>query len=209
MVRFIIAILILGLSGAYSAVLREGHPSKAAVPDLTQLPATIGDWVGIDLPPDPTEVAVLAADTQLERRYLRSDGAEAWLVVAYFSQQRVNSQIHSPVHCVPGEGWSIVSMNHVDIPLADGSQPATRMRVKNARRGGDLELYYWFGTQSGPITGDYALKWDLVKSSLVRVPTNAAFIRYHGKVQDREAILQLMSLLDRPLHQILGQVGLR
>jgi len=209
MVRTLVAILILGLTGAYAADLRANRGTHAAIPDLRQLPSEVGEWTSVDLPVDEKAAAVLAADVQLERHYRRSDGVVVYLVVAYFAEQQVNSQIHSPRHCVPGGGWTIQSIEGEDVPLDGTVQPTTRMRVRNARGADDVDLYYWFCTQAGTATGEYALKWDLVKSSLARAPTNAAFVRFHGPAENREAILELMSLLDRPLRGILGTVGLK
>lgn len=209
MVRTIVAILIVGLSGAYAAELRAGRTVRAEIPDLTAIPHELGAWTSTDLPINEAEAAVLAADTQIERLYRRPDGAQVFLVIAYFAQQQVNSQIHSPRHCVPGGGWTIQSIEPEDVQLGNLVQPTTRMEIGNSRREGDVDLYYWFSTQAGTITGEYALKWDLVKSSLTRRPTNAAFVRFHGLARDRDAIIQLMADLDAPIRETLGSVGLR
>jgi hypothetical protein len=76
---------------------------------------------------------------------------------------------------------------------------------RNDRR---QEVLYWFRTGSGAIAGEYALKWDQVKSALAGRQTNAAFIRYNAEASDSGAVRQLMTLLEPPLDQILGEVGL-
>jgi hypothetical protein len=69
-------------------------------------------------------------------------------------------------------------------------------------------MLYWFETRSGFVTGEYALKWDLVRNSLARRPTDAVFIRYTAPVEQPAATRRLIAALDDPLHDILGQVGL-
>ena len=81
------------------------------------------------------------------------------------------------------------------------------MRI--AKDGSAHDIYYWFCTQGGTVTGEYSLKWDLVKNSLARRPTNAAFIRYNAQSADSSALRQVMTLLDAPIERILGEVGLQ
>ena len=206
-VRVLIAVILLAASGFYAAELRANRAFEAVVPDLGQIPIEIGDWQGVDLPKNEVEAAVLAADTQVERRYTRSDGTAVWLFVAYFAQQQVNAQIHSPRNCVPGGGWIVESLEPTTLPLEHGVQGATQMRVR--RQTQNLDIYYWFQTQAGTVVGEYGLKWDLVKNSLARRPTNAAFIRFHGMEKDKEAISELVALLDGPMGEVLGQTGIK
>jgi len=77
-----------------------------------------------------------------------------------------------------------------------------------AQSGNSQDVLYWFRTQSGATAGEYALKWDLVKNSLARRPTNAAFIRYNAASADSTALHEVMALVDAPLKRILAEVGL-
>ena len=156
---------------------------------------------------DETTAEVLAADATLTRRFRRVDGTAVWLFIGYFAEQQVNSQIHSPRNCVPGGGWKVVTTENTAIQLTNGEpQPATLMRTRRNELSQDL--YYWFATQGGTVSGEYALKWDLVKNSLARRPTNAAFVRYTAATADSAAMLEVMSLMDDPLDEMLATVGL-
>ena len=70
-------------------------------------------------------------------------------------------------------------------------------------------LAVWTRTRGGSVTGEYALKWDLVKNSLARKPTDAAFIRFTASSEDVEAMQELLALLDEPLDSMLTEVGLK
>jgi hypothetical protein len=76
------------------------------------------------------------------------------------------------------------------------------------RRGTQQEMVYWFHTRNGTVTGEYALKWDLVRNALARRPTDALFVRYHAPKKDAQAMYVLMQQLDPSLRQILREVGL-
>jgi len=86
------------------------------------------------------------------------------------------------------------------------TRPVAHMGV--ARGELSQDVLYWYRTQSGATAGEYALKWDLVKNSLARRPTNAAFIRYTAASADSAALRELMALVDTPLKRILAEAGL-
>lgn len=204
--RSIIVILIIGLSGVYARDLGARRSFSQELPRLAEIPASIDDWRSEDYPLGETIANVLAADVTLQRRYSRSDGAEVWVFMAYFAEQKVNSQIHSPRHCVPGSGWTIVSLEQTTLSLSSGPQRAARMLIE--RNGQEHDLVYWFRTRNGTVTGEYSLKWNLVTCSLARKPTDAAFIRYSAPVDQAEARRELMGILEPSLDTVLGGLGL-
>lgn len=155
---------------------------------------------------DSVSAVVLDADVTLKRVYTRSDGSSIGLFVAYFAQQQVNSQIHSPRNCIPGAGWKVRKITNETIPMPAGRQPAARMVIASGRS--EQEVLYWFRTRGGDLSGEYALKWDLMMNSLARRPTDAAFIRYTADVADSAATRELMGLLDPEVRATLGEVGL-
>ena len=206
-IRSIIAILIIGASGIYAGMLRHGRPVMDRVPVLVQLPRELEGWRSEDFESDEGTARVLAADATLHRRFRRADGAEVWLFVGYFKEQQLNSQIHSPRNCIPGGGWTVNSIEQETVSLDGNAQLLTHMRT--VRKGGSQDVLYWFSTY-GKATGDeYALKWEQVKNSILRRPSNAAFIRYSAATADSSALREVMTLLDQPLRQVLGEVGLQ
>jgi len=205
--RTLIAVLLVGLAGLYARDLSAKRAYSMQLPDLEALPRTLDGWESEDYPIGDEVAEVLAADRTLNRRYSRRDGSQVWLFVAYFAQQQVNSQIHSPRHCLPGSGWKIESNTPVTLSLPGGECRASRMVIR--RMDQRAEMLYWFRTRSGIVTGEYSLKWDLVRNSLARRPTDAAFVRYSADMTDEKAMRDLMSELDRSLSGVLGEVGLR
>ena len=203
--RYIVALLIVAGAGAYTRVLDTHRVSAASPPKLDQIPATFGDWSSRDIPMAPNIAKVLGADVTLQRIYENSSRQQVELFLAYFSKQAVNSQIHSPKHCLPGSGWTIVSTEPTRVELPGQSQPATRLVLE--QQGVSEQMLYWFRTRSGSVTGEYALKLDLVRNSLARRPTDAVFVRYVA--QDQAAMKDVMTTLQQPLNGVLGQAGLQ
>ena len=204
--RSLIVMLIVGLAGAYAHELGTRRAFQGAVPRLERLPSVFEGWHSEDTPLTESVAKVLAADASLQRHYHHRDGRDVFLFVAYFSRQTVNSQIHSPRHCIPGNGWEITSMSQVTVPRSRGPEPAERMLIE--RSGHTQEMLYWFRTRGGTVTGEYALKWDLVRNSLAGRPTDAVFVRYSAPIEDGQTLREIVSRLDAPLNEILGEVGL-
>ncbi len=167
----------------------------------------MSQWSSDDLTSDEDVAKVLAADATVNRCYRRTDGAKVWVFAAYFAQQQVNSQIHSPRNCVPGGGWKVQSVARESIPVGGTMQPAVRMLI--SRGGLREEVLYWFRSGGGTFTGEYAFKWDLVRCSLARRPTNAVFVRYNAETADSTATRELMALLQPHFDTIYRDVGLR
>jgi EpsI family protein len=206
-VRFLIALLIVAGAGGYAHVLEANRVAAGAPPRLDQLPAAFGDWRSEDIPMSASVNKVLGADVTLQRIYHNASRQQVEVFLAYFSRQAVNSQIHSPKHCLPGAGWTIVSTEPTCVEFPGQSQSATRMVLQ--REGASEEMLYWFRTRSGSVTGEYALKLDLVRNSLARRPTDAVFVRYVAREGDKQAMQDVMATLQRPLEALLSEAGLR
>jgi EpsI family protein len=173
---------------------------------LERVPVEISGWRSASLPTDDKTAAILDADVTLKRSYERGDGTSVGLFVAYFAQQQVNSQIHSPRNCLPGAGWKVRRIREEVVPVNGGPQPVTCMVMAHA--GAEQEVLYWFRTRTGDITGEYAMKWDLVKNSLARRRTDAVLIRYDGSHADSSAIRDLMGLLNPRIRTVLAGIGM-
>lgn len=176
------------------------------LPEFQQLPKELSGWRGEEIPPDKATAEVLAADVTTERVYTEGDGTQIGVFVAYFAQQQVNSQIHSPRNCLPGAGWKPISITERKFEMGGAPREATRMVVRRGEY--QSEILYWFRTRGGDLAGEYALKWDLVKNSMARRPTDAAFIRYSAGYADSSALRNFMTLFEPHLDRVLGDVGL-
>ncbi len=143
----------------------------------------------------------------LRRCYRGSNGSSVWLFVAYFSNQRVNKQIHSPKNCLPGGGWRIAEVGERREIVAGGvARDMTRMVI---RKGGSLqEVLYWMQTPGGATGDEYRFKWLQTKNALRGRPSNAAFVRYNASLEDSAAIREVMGLLDGPLQTLLASSGM-
>jgi len=173
--RFLILLLVLVPLGGLSIVLRTTTVEPDREAKLKTIPMQVGEWQGQDLEITESTAATLKATHALLRAYQNPDGTYLTLFIAYFRDQKYGSQIHSPRHCLPGGGW--VVDNLIRVPFKVGDQTVTANRMRISKRQYVDEMFYWFETRSGSLSSEYALKFDLVRNSLLLRPTDAAMIR--------------------------------
>ena len=206
-VRGLLVILLVAASGAYAYQLNTQRSPVEGLPALEELPKSFADgWASTDRALADDVAAVLAADLTLHRFFQNRSGAQVAMFIAYFKEQQVNSQIHSPRQCVPGGGWTVMSLEQTTLDLPSGPLSASRMDIQ--RQGNHSQIVYWFRTRGGTVTGEYSLKWDLIRNSIARRPTDAVFVRFSATAEDADAMHEMIRRLDQPLNAVLSEVGL-
>ncbi len=181
---WIIFILLL-ITGIYINILRYSQNHAPELINLTDISTTTGEWqVNKNFSLDDKTQYILKTDQYIWRKYANSRGTNISLFVSYYKNQKYGEQIHSPKHCLPGSGWKIINKEIFTIPIHNS--PVYKLKINKLvnSNGQHSELVlYWFWTRNGTITSEYNLKFDLAKNSLLRKPTDAAFIRINLAVK--------------------------
>lgn len=172
----IIAILFLATLCAYTYALRYREIESPPAPPLDSIPTEIGAFRGSNNAEDPKTLELLGADATLFRTYRSDSGSVAWLFIGYFGTQHENSQIHSPKHCYPGEGWVILDERPKRIDTGSGEIAARYLAISDGVR--THSILYWFSSADGIMTNEFALKWNQMKNSLMGKPQATAFVRF-------------------------------
>ena len=175
-IRLVSFLVLVAVAGVWTHALRGRQASTQHAARFDLIPVQVGPRTGVDEPFDAGTMQALRADRVLGRLYRDPrDGSVLQLFVAYFGSQETGSQIHSPQHCLPGGGWSILDRSHWTVVVPTG--PRTINEFVIAKGAGKQLVHYWFVTRSGILSNEFALKWDLVRNSLLGLPTDAAMIR--------------------------------
>ncbi|MCK4857968.1 MAG: EpsI family protein [candidate division Zixibacteria bacterium] len=183
MKRFIILLVLLVPFGALALILRTMVVEPSGGAQFEIVPLQVGEWQGREIIIGEATTSSLQATETLLRSYEHPDGSYITLFVAYFRDQKYGSQIHSPRHCLPGGGWVVANLERVPFNL--GNKIITCNRMTIAKRSYVDQMFYWFETRSGELASEYALKFDLVKNSLLLSPTDAALVRLTVSQQNR------------------------
>jgi EpsI family protein len=105
----------------------------------------------------------------------RTYGGEerVWVFLGYFDRQKEGSQVHSPKHCYPGSGWSILSESDVEAPW--GKARLKRLVVSNGSE--NRLVYYWFQTSDRVLNNVFSLKYYLTRQAVLRHHQDVVFAR--------------------------------
>jgi EpsI family protein len=184
------ALLALAFLGTYGFTHMTAPVAPAVPAALGELPMTLAPWAGFTAPALPPEVLeTLAADDYVRRYYARATAAQAHgaaqeaveMDISYYAQPRVGANMHSPLNCLPGNGWQITDMETV--PLV-GVEKA-HVRALTVQRGEHrFAMAYWFQSRDRVITGEASTRFHLLVDALQRRPTDTGIVRVMAPISD-------------------------
>jgi len=156
---------------------------------LNQMPDTIGDWTGTDVPLDAEVLAVLGKGFFLNRNYRPSSGAQApiGLFIGYFPTQRTGQSIHSPQHCLPGAGWVFDQSGVTNVKSGDGGKDIQVGEYVISNGADRAEVLYWYRSHGRSIADDYTAKLYTLADSIRYSRTDAALVRIVTPMSQNES----------------------
>jgi hypothetical protein len=113
--------VIVALPALTIWLCRESAPPNIA-PEagvVMDLPTLVGEYWGTGESVSPSELALLPADTEFEKKIYQDLSGNSLTAQVVLSGGEKRS-IHRPEVCLPGQGWSIQSGEVVPITLANG-----------------------------------------------------------------------------------------
>lgn len=151
-------------------------------PALADFPLAFDEWEGQEAPElDPEVAEVLAADYYLHRYYVGEPGVVE-MDVAYYNQRRVGASMHSPLNCLPGNGWTITDTRMVPVQTATGTWHVQELTVK--RKTSVFALAYWYQNRDRILTGETATRFRLLADSLQGRPADVGLVRVMTRLSD-------------------------
>jgi EpsI family protein len=167
----IVAVALIAMLG-----LARRAPSTSGDPVvLDTVPMRLASWVGQEAPPlAPDDADILAADGYLHRYYTDPRGTIE-MEVAYYVRPRVGANMHSPLNCLPGNGWRIVESRTSRLATPIGQWPTRELLVQ--RDESRYALTYWFQSRSRVVADEFAARWYVLADALRWQPTGAGLVR--------------------------------
>lgn len=171
---FVGVVGVLTATLATSAFTERRHPQTLAQP-LSSIPAKLAGWTftqDTPLPPSTLKRLVL---TDYASRVYSQNGQSLDLFIAYYAEQRSGESMHSPKHCLPGNGWEIWQYGSVDVPLKGRSVTVNKYSIhKGAER---QVVLYWYQSGSRIIASEYVGKFLLMRDAVFDGRTDGALVR--------------------------------
>jgi EpsI family protein len=165
---------------AVTAVVLFARGDADVIPSsdpLSQLPRTVGAWEGSDIPIDSNTRRVLGKGSFLSRAYSRAQNENAvTLFIGYFPQQRAGVTVHSPKHCLPGNGWDFESSRYVNLRDVNGNTfRVGEYTIVN----GEIRQFviYWYLSHGRSIPNEYMARFAMAVDAIRLKRTDGALIR--------------------------------
>lgn len=171
------AILIAMLMAVRLSVTARPPLRVPLASPLATFPADVGGWRGVDAGDlDPEVARVLGADDYLNRIYYGNDSRDVvGLYIAYYASQRQGDAIHSPLNCLPGNGWTPILHMRRRVDVGAAQIPVNHYVVERA--GTRNLVIYWFQGRGRVVASEYANKAYLLADALRLGRTNEALVR--------------------------------
>jgi EpsI family protein len=144
----------------------------------------------------------LALEDYILSDYSKSDGKAVNLYVAYYASQRTGESPHSPVVCIPGDGWSITKLERTNY----GAEQALNRAVIE-RNGSKQLVYYWYEERGRRIASEYWSKWYLLSDAIVKNRSDGALVRLMTTVLPSELERDADSRLQLFMQDLLPRLG--
>lgn len=142
--------------------------------DLQQFPKALLDWAAEEQLINDKITSALRTDQTLLRNYISRDGRRLELFVGYYRDQKFGAQVHSPQHCLPGSGWTIVRYGKFPLPFI-GKSFANQLHI--AKNNKNQFVVYWFALDGQLVQNEWALKVRLLLNAFQHRPTAVYFYR--------------------------------
>ncbi|HEU4928207.1 MAG TPA: EpsI family protein [Candidatus Krumholzibacteria bacterium] len=165
--RIIAAAVLTAMAAGGIAMRTSGPPAVG----LGLASVTVGDRPYIETDLDAGFQDVLRARETLFRTYDPDADEPVWVFLGYFDRQREGSQVHSPRHCYPGSGWTIVEERTVEAAWRAGTLPALVVDNGSEQR----IVCFWYQTPFAIESDVLRLKLALTRQSFMRRPQEVVF----------------------------------
>jgi EpsI family protein len=154
----ILAACFLG-TAAYASYAMQPEQVVLRQP-LSDLPYQMSTWQGQEAGPFSADVLqALGVDEYVNRI------------------QREGDTIHSPLNCLPGAGWQIVTRARTSLPVADAAGPVVVNRFLIQKGTERQVVLYWYQSHGRVLASEYWSKVFLVYDAVRLNRSDAAMVR--------------------------------
>jgi EpsI family protein len=196
---------------AWAARTHLGAPHRAGnAESLSLFPSAIGPWTGEESPLEPDVVKTAAVDDYMNRYYHAGQNAVG-LYVGYYKSQRQGQALHSPLFCLPGQGWEPLKAESIEVVINSETSP----RIINeliVEKGVDrLLVLYWYQTLNHVTASEYWRKIFLATDAFSSGRTDVALVRVIAPINSGDQASEARALsLARPFaERVLPEVQKR
>jgi exosortase D (VPLPA-CTERM-specific) len=194
-------LVLLGATGLAVSLITDRSEIVPARNRFVEFPVMLGQWQGHPSTLAPEVERGLSVDDYILSDYTKGDDKAVNLYVAYYASQRKGEAPHSPLVCIPGDGWLITHLERTSYGGAGAEQPMNRVILD---RDGNKELvYYWYDERGRKIASEYWSKWYLLSDSILKNRSDGALVRLITQIYPGELESDADKRLQSFMHELL------
>lgn len=186
-VPLVVCVLVLGMAGAASAAIANRQEIVPERQRFVSFPAEVGPWRGRVSLLEPQVEHGLGLDDYILSDYSNAKSGVINFYVAYYASQRRGASPHSPMVCIPGDGWQITKFDRTNYHSNALGLTLPLNRVIIARDRDRMLVYYWFVQRGRNVANEYWSKWYLFVDAITRNRTDGALVRLVTPLQPGES----------------------
>lgn len=166
---------VLAVTYAANAWLRAPKISAGGTAAIPTLAPELPGW-RMEQPPLAERVAQqLKADRVLLYNYYDAHNRRVEFFVGYYEDQQFGAQVHSPLHCLPGAGWTVLHNEKFPLPFAHLPGAASKLDI--SKKTEQQIVVYWFVSDEEVVKNEMDLKLRLLRNAFLRRVTSVYFYR--------------------------------
>jgi EpsI family protein len=167
------AMLLLSTLAASKIIDSRGF--RQLVHPLSSIARVDDGWTAVDDPPFPAGVLEkLRPSEYILRTYYRK-GDVLGLLTVYYSGQRTGEAMHSPLVCLPGDGWNILERDLATVAVDGRDVEINQIHVQ--KDASQRVVLYWQQTRRRIIANEYAARFFAIQDVLRDGDTSGVLIR--------------------------------
>ena len=171
---------------------------------FVDFPMQLEGWIGTSLTLEKQYIDALRFDDYVLADYRLGGGQPVNLYTAYYRSQRKGQSAHSPQSCLPGGGWEISSLTHMDVPASSGmDRPLHVNRALIQKDSQKQVVLYWFKQRERILSNEYLVKVFLFWDGVSRGRTDGALVRIASLVGPGET----EDIVDQRLRRFVATVA--
>ncbi len=179
--QIMVGVAALFLLGAIFFARAETVPDRLR---FSIFPTEVAGFQSRSIPVSNQTLRTLKLTDYLSRSYHR-DGVPIGVYVGYHGVQRQGTNIHSPLHCLPGAGWSVLDRQSIPMPGDPNGKSINRLLVGSGEK--RQIVYYWYQGRGRVITDEFAAYWYQLQDIALRNRSDAALVRFMVRADDGSA----------------------
>ena len=205
--------VVLGLGLAAAAGVAQARLPVPVVPRIREerftalIPNQIGEFTfdsesGLVLPPSDA-LSDRLYDSLVTRTYSNAAGEVVMLLVAYNNTQDGVLQIHRPEICYPAGGYTLTSVDPIDVPIANGNALPAQIFAANSEARNEVVMYW---TRVGDKYPRRWLdqRWAVAEANLRGIVPDGVLARVSTIGNDFNRTTPVLTTFIRDLHRASG-----